>query len=335
MTLQAFDNHVKAVYGLYQRANSENASDLDQKTLRRLQGAPVLHITFSRDADPGSSQWKEHLKNQNEFMPKIINACGDSDWSGVIQVDLSQTDGREPFRGVPKHFPVSLESLIQKLHQNSKKKVIVIIDGYGRHAIEIGFGLSFHIVEDVFNVETAIVRSSGAQAYSYLHNYESPWLTKMRPVPISKESSPQTVSATQEAQYDSLRFQKFAAALEATLERVQRGEKVCLQAANNFGKTTALIALGAVLEQNGREDIKVMRISSDGKLVDLRGASLYDIRDESARTIILDEAGLEKMPANRAVKEQLSELEAQGKRIIRVYPGNVSAPKGYQVTEVN
>jgi len=330
---EAFDTRVNTILELHRKANDLEDQTVPGYVRNVLQGNAILHIIFSREEYLGAATLNREKRDY--YLPSIVNACQAQEWKGVITVDLIQQQEKEELmQGAP--YVSSLLTIAYHLQTATRKPAIVIIDGYGEHAThDLGFQMGDALFQQDEDIGTLIVRSSLRQStldqgYGSIWEGKAPWVT-------GKESDFDIPLSDVLMRYNANRFLMFARTLDAVIMRVKQGGACCLQAPNNYGKTTALRSLSELPElRRQRTDMVFAFIDNDGVLKDLRtSANLTGEQLESTdlSMIIVDEAGREEEQGSSA-KGLLERLAANGKKVVRIYPGNMTPPPSYQVIRI-
>lgn len=319
----AFDERVANILEMHERANA-NDPTLGKSLHKRLAGAPLLYITFSTDINPPAAPYNR--EKENNFLAHVANACEEQDWQGIIPVDLSQT--HEPIKQVnPDNNVKSLSVLYEKLKKKNNKQPVVIIDGYGAHATQ---DLGFQIEDRWMDGSKLFVVRSTKKQVEYDSGYGSLWATKF---PIFDPNRPEDTDR-ELPPYDPARVTAFAKGLSDAIGKTHAGEAVCVQAPNNFGKTTALQTLAEMPEIAQNPDVRICYIAPNGDLRDMANHQTVNFETLTAtETIIVDEAGRENTIGSTA-KETLTQFASAGKHIVRIYPGNDTPPSHLEVISV-
>ena len=233
------------------------------------------------------------------------------------------------------------DNLFYILGLNKDQLPILIIDGYGAHVASLGFAMFDDPTSFAFPI---LIRTSSEQTKADT-GYGSIWYAKFPHIVNCKESL--TFSSNAKSSFDPGRFDIFARKLEDALLRVNYGARTALQAPNGYGKTTALHSLsemfGKELDDKGIliaeiDTYGVLR-TGDGQLVRLKleeGQVDYSWGQQrwAPKIIIVDEAGREHIVKSHSA-QLLSQFEAQGGKVLRVYPGNVQVPDGMEVVRID
>ncbi len=332
--LSAFDDRIRRIYELYHRDNDPDNVPISDFEIRPLEGVTVLHLVFDRASEVGHGKMDQSVLDRH--LGAITQACEQNNNRGIIKVDFTDEETRELGDGKRRYSSLSL--VAGELAEESGKPIVLIIDGYGQKAAkQWGFQMDDQLFQQYSEVGTIIIRSNTDQS-SEDRRYGSAWASKAGWITnqAGHESYVDNTTNKQSVEFDSSRFVAFAQALNEVVGRVERGEKVCLQAPNNFGKSTALQMLRRLPKTGIRGDIALTEIHHEWFMDDYRESqtvSAENLRADGITTLIVNEAGRLQEPDSK-VGKVIAGVEEAGINIVRIYPGNVTPPEGYEVVRI-
>ncbi len=324
---EAFNARVRNILDFHRQANTALNEQADP-IVDALKDTTVLHITFSGDAQLGGAP--VNGEKRNFYLSSVVNACEAQDWKGVVSIDLSEISEKQSLNSEENEHITDLEILADVLNKKSNKPIIVIIDGYGTHAAQdLGFAM-FDRYFQIGSILTLVIRTTKEQDEADM-GFGSIWSGKA-PHITSLAQSPDRSTGP----FDREKLVNFAVALNIAVARAEGGEVTCVQAPNNYGKSTALEALVNLPSDAIRGNITFLYISSDGLLRNIKNQAIIkeeDLKMFASHIVIIDEAGRVDVPEAKA-KELLNAMQAQDIKIVRVYPGNVATPSEYNVINI-
>lgn len=283
----------------------------------------ILRLNFSKKDRLETLNWRENNKKPDgdNLARYIYHQCEEAGWAGKITIDLSQTTKNQPVASSD-YLGSIFHHTLRTAYRN-RKKLLLIIDGYGKDAIEKGF-LMYQGIPQLDNDEYRQVLLRSAEGQEELDSgYGSPWGSAAWDWVNSKNEA----YLANPPRFDETRFNAFARTITAAVGNLQSGDQVAVRFPFQFGKTTMLAALAKV-ELPG---IMIGEISSaDGKtIVNLRDGRTIkeeEIGDDK-QIIIINEAGRKNAEAT------IRELERRGKKVLRIYPTDGMPPEGYELIE--
>jgi len=285
----------------------------------------ILRLNFSQNDRLQTLNWNENnSKPEGTILAKhIYLQCEKADWTGKITLDLSQVNNDQLIK-TSDYFGSNFHHTLQTAYRKGKK-LLLVIDGYGKDALEKGF-LMYQGIPQLDKDEYRQVLLRTAEGQEQLDSgYGSPWGSANWNWVDSNSTN--EASPINPPHFDEARFNAFASTITTAIGNLQRGNQVAVRFPFQFGKTTMLAALAKV-ELPG---IIIGEISSaDGKtlvnLIDGRPIQKGEIGDDK-QLIIVNEAGRESAEAT------IGELERSGKKVLRIYPTDGTPPEGYELIE--
>lgn len=307
---------------LTQRFNSRVSQVQDHLSAIFPEDLMTLRLNFSNKDVLESYDWKSQLGSRpdgEKLAQHIYHECEEAGWAGNITIDFDSPYDDPPTPGV-RHFHHVLRAAYQK-----GRNLLLVIDGYGRQAIEQGF-LMYQGVPQPDRDEYRQVLIRSAEGQERLDSgYGSPW-TSAQWDWVNSSSKPEAFSARPPC-FDELRFNAFVGTIAIAIGSLQKGKQVAIRFPYRFGKTTMLRAL-AKLDLPG---ITIGEISSaDGiTLINLRNGKKLEraINGSDDQLIIVNEAGREH------AEETIAKLEGANIKVLRIYPTDGIPPDGYELIE--
>lgn len=339
-----FDDRVARMYTEH---DSQTPIPTGQKGLEELRLSPMIHLILSREPVLGYSHTRIFNRGTDIAGIALKEAIKQYDGKGLIKIDLTSPDAVDHYRSTGTESGETEDSFYYVADKfgyrtHPRRQVIVIVDGYGKYAAE-NLGFSWIPGPSVMTGEgmlTLVIRTTEDQFGNDTDRYGSiPSISRYYEFAAKKTLSDSSPVNTEQS-FAEDRFIKLAKALDSIIARVVKGDKVVLQAPNNYGKTSTLMALAELLSNGNAKNITIAQIDGIGDLVKMTGFKTCPFNEEeiqqvadSRSIVIIDEAGLENDPKN-AAKQSIERLESKGVIIVRTYPGNVTPPSEYEVVKV-
>ncbi|MBI2019781.1 hypothetical protein HYS95_03945 [Candidatus Daviesbacteria bacterium] len=293
---------------------------------------------------------------EKQFPQKIADGLKQNSYQGVVQLDFTKegkasevfpvapevkkkvdAEFQESILRFEKHTPSDFYLMASDYFSSFSRKLVVIVDGYGRNARENGFLVAQYFPHAGYRGLGLVVMRASNQEWNADSGYGSIWAPCHPQKPGKLNLNPKW----KDFRFESVRSETFLKALDSAIQRGKTGERVCIRAPFGYGKTTALMALNDSLIDSGREDTKIATVEENGAISNLttkfiaRGKINRENLETSlgnAKTLILDEAGrLEAQPETKAF---ITDLENSGVQVLRIYPGDIEPPKDLLVMQL-
>ncbi|OGH38544.1 hypothetical protein A3F59_02000 [Candidatus Roizmanbacteria bacterium RIFCSPHIGHO2_12_FULL_38_13] len=320
-----FDKQVEQLIQLHQEANGTRVSKtpvFDEKDMLLAKGCPLVHFIFSKDIKVGARELNGDARDR--FSYTLEDALEKASIEKPLVLDFTDTT---PDNLGKKGSGLSIPTLLKNFADKHDRRLpMVIVDGYGEHASELGF----YMFDNFGHYMSTLVIRASAEQIEADSGYGSHWIGKFARV-VSSKDGVYDQTPVPDRSFDAQRFTRFARALDHVLEGITGStEKRGIQAPNNFGKTTALAELQQLLP--AKQGILLARIDENGVLRGNNGhlLSAERLEERKATTLVVDEAGREQIPDGHA-QEHLKKYENSGGKVVRIFPGNVIPSEEYKI----